>query len=152
MSEFGKLCKEFENLDVKTYNSFLEEKAAKIIPALDILSIDGQSGPVIFSNFIIGSIVADGRITEEEYLLVYPLLRDFFGSAIDYEQCKALLDSMKPESREIKNSVNKMVDMLGEISDDLKDDIIIVCMLICAVDGKISLREKNWIKQLIRVN
>ena len=43
-----------------------------------------------------------------------------------------------------------MVDILGELDDELKDDIVIVCMMICAIDGKISLKEKNWIKQLIK--
>ena len=57
---------------------------------------------------------------------------------------------MAPEQRELKKSVDEMVDVLGLLSDDLKDDIITVCLLICAVDGKVSLRERNWIKQLIK--
>ena len=57
---------------------------------------------------------------------------------------------MKSDNREMKKRVDEMVDLIGLFSDELKADIIIVIMLICAVDGKISLREKNWIKQLIK--
>ena len=42
-----------------------------------------------------------------------------------------------------------MVDLIGLFSEDIKADIIVVCMLICAIDGNISAKEKNWIKQLI---
>ena len=42
-----------------------------------------------------------------------------------------------------------MVDILGLLSDELKDDIVIICLMICAIDGKVSLKEKKWIKQLI---
>ena len=42
-----------------------------------------------------------------------------------------------------------MVDLIGFFSEEMKADIIIVIMLICAVDGKISSKEKKWIKALI---
>lgn len=57
---------------------------------------------------------------------------------------------MRQEQREMKKVVDEMVDVLGILSDDLKNDIVLVCMLICAVDGKISLKEKSWIKQLLK--
>lgn len=36
------------------------------------------------------------------------------------------------------------------LSEELKENIIIVCLLICAVDGKVSPKEKTWIKQLVK--
>ena len=48
-----------------------------------------------------------------------------------------------------KDTMDGIVDMLGTVSPVLKDDIILVCMLVCAVDGKISDDEKAWIRQLI---
>lgn len=50
----------------------------------------------------------------------------------------------------IKKAVKEMVDVFGQLSDELKEDIIIICMLICSIDGKISLKEKNWIKKLLK--
>ena len=57
-------------------------------------------------------------------------------------------DSSK--GKELKKYVDYMIDILGLVSDELKEDIIVVCLLICAIDGHISLKEKNWIKQLIK--
>ncbi len=150
MSDFNKLCKEFEQIDATTYRALLAEKSLKVLPALMAITEDGLSGAEIFATFIMGAIAADGKLSEEEYLLVYPLLSLFFGDSVNYEDCKKAVRSLRKESNELKKIVDEMVDVIGLVSDDLKDDIIIVIMLITAIDGKISLREKNWIKKLIQ--
>jgi hypothetical protein len=43
-----------------------------------------------------------------------------------------------------------MVNVLGMISLDLQAEVIGLCLMVCAVDGKISMKEKKWIKQLAR--
>ena len=150
MREFDLLCKEFEEMDSETYAALLLEKSATLVPALSLISANGLSGIAIFSTFIFGAIAADGRLSEEEYTLVYPLLHAFFGDKIDYESCKKAVKSMRAESKDLKETANEMVDVLGELSEDLKDDIILVCLMICSIDGKISLKEKQWIKKLIK--
>ena len=150
MSDFNKLCKEFEQIDATTYRALLAEKSLKVLPALMAITEDGLNGAEIFATFIMGAIAADGKLSEEEYLLVYPLLSLFFGDSVTYEDCKKAVRSLRKESNELKKIVDEMVDVIGLVSDDLKDDIIIVIMLITAIDGKISLREKNWIKKLIQ--
>ncbi len=150
MSDFNKLCKEFEQIDATTYRALLAEKSLKVLPALMAITEDGLNGAEIFATFIMGAIAADGKLSEEEYLLVYPLLSLFFGDSVNYEDCKKAVRSLRKESNELKKIVDEMVDVIGLVSDDLKDDIIIVIMLITAIDGKISLREKNWIKKLIQ--
>lgn len=150
MSDFDRLCKEFENMDILSYSALLAERSQRILPALSAVTQDGESGVEIFMTFIIGAIAADNRLAEEEYALIYPLLHAFFGESVNYEDAKKAFNKMKPEHKEIKNITDEMVDMLGLLSTDLKKDIVLVCMLICAVDGKISLKEKNWIRQLIK--
>lgn len=149
MKEFNQICKEFEQLDVLSYGAILAEKSAKILPTLKNITQDGATGAAIYATFILGAIAADGKLSEEEYLLVYPLLSAFFGESVNYEEVKYAVKLLKPESKELKNSVDAMVDILGKIDEELKNDIIIVCMMICAIDGKISQKEKRWIKQLI---
>lgn len=149
MKDFDKLCKDFESIDIDTYAAVLTEKAMKLIPALSAFSEDGLSGIEIFASFIYGAIAADGKLSEDEYALVYPLLHAFFGDSIDYNDAKRAFSSLSKEHKELKTIVDEMVDLIGFFSDEMKADIIIVVMLICAVDGKISLKEKNWIKKLI---
>ncbi len=149
MSEFNKLCKTIDNLDPDTYSEMLAAKSAKVIPALAAISEDGLSGVSIFANFILGAVVADGKLSEEEYLLAMPLFKAFFGDNVNYDDCKMIVKRMMGETKELKNALDEMVDVIGQLSEDLKDDIIIICMLICSIDGKISAKEKAWIKQLI---
>ena len=150
MREFNLLCKELEQMDPLTYTAILAEKSLKILPALAVIEQDGIDAVIEYTTFILGAIAADGKLSEEEYLLCEPLLKAFFGDSINYDVCSALVSTYRSETRAIKNVVDNMVDILGLLSEELKSDVILVCMMICAIDGKISLKEKRWIKQLIR--
>lgn len=150
MKEFDQLCKAFEEMDLLSYGTLLQEKSNTVVPALAAVSGSDYTGLSAFATFIMGAIAVDGRLTEEEYILTKPMFEAFFGNTVDFELCSGLIRRMKPENKELKKNTDHLVDALGHLSEELKEDIITVCMLICAVDGKISLKEKNWIKQLIR--
>lgn len=151
MKEFNELCKLVEDLSPEEYAVFLAEKSAKLIPVLDeITDGSGTNGTAALATFVLASVCADGKLDEAEYLFMYPMLKIFFGENYDYEGAKASLKMLKPEVKALKKLVDKDVDLLGQIDEELKADVIAVCLLICAVDGKISLKEKNYIKQLIR--
>jgi len=149
MKDFDLLCKEFEQMDPVSYNVFLTTKSAEIIPILGMAAEDGVAGTLIFFSFIMGAIAADGKLSEEEYALAAPLLKLFLGDSINYNSAKKVFKSFKKENKELKNVVDRMVDIIGLFSEELKEDIIIICLMICAVDGKISHKEKKWIMQLI---
>jgi len=150
MKEFNQLCKEFEQMDVLTYSAILAEKSAKVLPALIDITEDGMDGVSVFATFILGAVAADGKLAEEEYAVCYPLFRTFFGESVNYETCKALAKKLKAGSKELKDEVDAMADVIGLVSEELKDDLVIVCLMICAIDGKVSASEKRWIKKLIR--
>ena len=150
MNDFNKICKVVENLNVVEYAAIITAKTAKIMPALNALTQDTADSLELLATFMIASVYADGKLDESEYLLLMPALKLFFGEDFDYESAKALVKAFKPEGRELKKVVDAVVDLLGELSEELKEDVITVCLLICAIDGKISLKEKRYIKQLIR--
>ncbi|MCM1295420.1 MAG: TerB family tellurite resistance protein [Muribaculaceae bacterium] len=147
---FNQLCKEVESLNPLEYAAIIADKTLKIVPALHALTQDYIETAGMFASFLMASVYADGKLDEAEYVLLLPALRILFGEDIDYDAAKAVARYFKPEGRELKKAVNYLVDILGELSEDLKADIITVCLLICAVDGKISFKEKNYIKQLIK--
>jgi len=149
MKEFDRLCKDIEEMSADDYKTVLTAKAEKVLPALAKIGGSRLDGASIFAQFILGAIAADGKLSEEEYRIIEPMLHVFFGDEVDYKVCKAAVKYLRPESKELKDALNDMVDLFGLIDNDLKDDLILVCMLICAVDGKISPKEKAWIKKLI---
>lgn len=150
MDHFDVLCKVLERMDPATYNDIITEKSLDIVAALTAITEDGMDGMSIYMDFILCAISADGRLAEEEYMLIAPSLAALFGRDISYDGALALFREMGLEDpEEYKRSVDLMVDILGLLSQELKDDIILVCMMVCAVDGVISDSEREWIAQLI---
>lgn len=146
MKAFNQLCKELEALPADAYNDTLAECAARVIPALAVITEDGLSGAMMFGLFVMSALAADGRCSKGEYEAVNSLLEPVFGEAIDYQ---ALKKHFKEEKGAYKQYADMMVRIIGLVSDDVKNDIVFLCLLICAVDGKISLKERLWIEQLI---
>ena len=151
MSEFNMLCKAFEEMDPQTFGQIIAEKSVGIIAALTAITKDGMDGMKIYMHFILCSIAADGKLAEEEYRILKPAFEALVGKEVTYEDAVAIFNEAGlNKAKDYKNVVDEMVDILGMVSLDLKRDIIIVCMMVCAVDGKISRKEKKWIKQLMR--
>ena len=124
MSDFDVLCRVLEEMDPDTYNDLLVRKSARVVRDLSGFTRDGADAVTLFADFILCAVALDGRLAEEEYVLAKPILG-------------------------YKDTMDAVADLLGEVSPDLKDDIVMVCMLVCAVDGSISERERAWIRQLI---
>ena len=149
MTEFDDLCREAEDIDFETRCAILKGKSQEILPLLSEKSEDGESGADILSTFLFSAMAADGRLSSEEYDLLYPLLSSFLGEKINYTDAKKAVGSMRKENREMKKISEDMVGVLAEFSEDLRREIVLVIMMICAADGKISLSEKLWIKNLL---
>ena len=151
MFEFNRLCKEVEAMDPQTYGAIIAEKSVAVIAGLTAITRSGLDGMQIFTHFILCSIAADGKLDEAEYLVLRPAFEKLVGKKVSYEDAVAIFkEAGLDKPKEYKKVVDEMVDILGTVSLDLKRDIIIVCLLVCAVDGKISRKEKKWIKQLAR--
>ena len=151
MFEFEKLCRQIELMDHETFAQIITEKSVNIVKALSVITRNGIDGLTIYTHFILCSVAADGRLAEEEYLLLKPLFESLVGKEVGYQDAIAIFKAAGLDNpKEYKKVVDQMVDILGMLSLDLKKDIVIVCLMICAVDGKISFKEKRWVKQLIR--
>ena len=149
MTEFDDLCREAEDIDFETRCAILKGKSQEILPLLSEKSEDVESGADILSTFLFSAMAADGRLSSEEYDLLYPLLSSFLGEKINYTDAKKAVGAMRKENREMKKISEDMVGVLAEFSEDLRREIVLVIMMICAADGKISLSEKLWIKKLL---
>jgi len=150
MFEFEKLCREVEKLDPVTYSVVVAEKSKNVLQGLANITENGLDGLTIYTGLILGAVVSDGKISEEEFLLVKPLLDVTLDGDVSYEDAKLLMKYFKADTKEYALFVDAVTDLFGEIDEDLKTDIVIVCLLICGIDGKISLKERKWLKQLIK--
>ena len=150
MSDFDRLCKEFEKMDPLTYSAVIKEKSVGILTALSAITKNGMDGMTIYADFILCSIAADGKLSKEEFSVLQPSLCLLMGKDVTYEDARSMFKELGLDrSKDYKEVMDLMVDILGLVSQELKDDIITVCMMICAIDGRISFREKRWIRRLI---
>lgn len=150
MGCFNMLCEVLERLDPETYNAIMTEKTSNVIPALAEITADGLDGLQIYTDFIFCSVAADGRMNEDEYLLVKPLLDLILETDTTYGDAqKFFYDNGLDKPEEYKAAMDAIVDLLGLVSPQLKDDIVLLCLMVCSVDGDISDEERMWIAQLI---
>ena len=82
-------------------------------------------------------------------MLIYPALVKTFGQDFDFETIKKGFESDKDTRREIAEYTKDLIRILELVDDELFEDIIILCLCVVTIDGKVSLREKRYIKQLI---
>lgn len=149
MFEFNKVMKDYESLNAIERGLMLTEKSVSILAKLSVLDIDGIDPVETLASFIIGSVVADGKLHEKEYLLIYPALVKVFGSDFNYESIKKEFEADKDGRKDIAGYTTDLLRVLGTVDETLYEDVIILCLCVVTIDGKVSLREKNYVKRLI---
>ena len=149
MKEFNLLCKEAENMSLNAKYAFLSANMEVVVSKLSVVLGEEQAAGAAFA-FLMGAIVADGKLSPEEYRLCAPIVSAFYGTPVSYEFVKQDLESDGKGARMLKKTVDGIADLLGLLDADLKTDVVLLCLVVCGVDGEISHKEKKWIKRLIK--
>lgn len=150
MFEFKKICDGFEKLTPTERGLILTEKSIVILAKLRYIDFPDINPAHALAGFIIGSAVADGKINEKEYLLIYPALLSVFGNDFDYSEIKESFRLCSDVKKAISEYTEEMLAVLDFADETLKEDVITLCLCIVAIDGKVSLKEKRYIKRLLR--
>ena len=149
MFEFKKLCNTLEELNPIERSVILAEKSVSVIKGLSGLNIPLDPVKTLVT-FIIGSVVSDNSINEKYYLYFYPSLVKAFGNDFDFISAKQAIGLAKDIKKEITKYTKEMISIISVCDEALAADIISLCLLITSVDGKISLKEKRYIRQLCK--
>ena len=151
MSDFDALCKKLETLDPETLVQVFNDTSIRVIAKLAELSTHGRDVVATYLQFILASVAADGKMTPEEFVLLKPMFDKVEGRNVSYDEAVEIFEKMgltEPEA--YKDVVDTMVDVIGIVDEGLKDDIVFLCLLVCAVDGEVTEKEKDWIRQLAK--
>ena len=164
MSNFDALCQVLEDMDNDTFNDIVNQKSADVIKALIGITEDSLSGVSVFTDFILCAVAADGELTEKEYLFLKPSLDLILQRETTFEDAQRLFyDEGLDKPKDYKRAMDQMIDVIGRVSPELKDDIVLLCLMVCAVDGEVTEEEimvcavdgevteeeKDWIRNLI---
>ncbi len=150
MSTFDEYCDRIAAIPAEDKAGMIGDLTTEVLAGLTDLTEDGMSAVEICTDFILCAIASDGKLAKEEYDLIKPIFDAAAGKETTYEEAVEIFGRSglnKPE--EYKKTVDLMVDLIGEVSEELKNAIITICLLVCAIDGAVTADEKEWIKQLV---
>lgn len=150
MFDFFKLCNECEKLGSLERSVLLAEKSAAVLLRFNSVHIEGVSPVKTLAAFILGSIVSDGAVNEKDYLYIYPSLVKAFGVDFDFAAVKQAYKTAKDIKKEIARYTKELMTIIAAADEQLRTDIVTLCLLVVSVDGKISVKEKRYIKQLLK--
>ncbi len=150
MFEFKKICDAYESLTTVEKGLMITEKSVKILAKLNALDLDGIDPLSTLAGFIVDSVVADGKIDEQEYLLIYPSLIAVFGYQFDLAAVKQTFVGKTDVKRQLTAYLDGMLKLFSLLDEDLKADVIMLCLCVVAIDGKISYKEKKYIRNLCK--
>lgn len=150
MFDFAKLCNDVEKLSPVERGLLITSQSVKVLKGLSALPATADDPVTVLTTFIIGAVVSDGKLNEKEYLLIYPSLVKAFGDNFDYESVKKAVSSDKDGKNFLTKCTKELVQYVGESDDELQADIITLCLLITSIDGKISLKERRYIRNLCK--
>lgn len=151
MFEYIEKCKKFEKLSTFERFALLANKSLIITNKLYELGLNVNDSLSLIATFILGSIVSDGEVNEKEFLLIYPALLRTFGDNFDFDSIKEAFQNDFKTRNELKNYLKDILSLLNSVSNELKEDIIDICFAIVTIDGKLSLKERIYMKKLFSV-
>ena len=149
MSDFDTQCKKLAEMDPQQFNQVFNEISVRVIEELSQVMVDGKDGLSAYMEFILASVAADGKLSEGEFKLLKPMFDQMKEKDVTYEEGVEIFKEMGlDDSAAYRKVIDTMVDLLGLISQEMKGDIILLCLLVCAIDGEVTDDEKKWIMQL----
>lgn len=151
MFEYIEKCKKFEKLSTFERFALLANKSLIVTNNLSKLGFNVNESLSLIATFILGSIVSDGEVNEKEYLLMYPALLRTFGDNFDFDSIKEAFKNDFKTRKELKNYLKDILSLLNNVSNELKEDIIDICFAIVTIDGKLSLKERIYMRKLFSV-
>ena len=151
MFEYIEKCKKFEKLSTFERFALLANKSFIITNKLSELGLNVNDSLSLIATFILGSIVSDGEVNEKEFLLIYPALLRTFGDNFDFDSIKEAFQNDFKTRNELKNYLKDILSLLNSVSNELKEDIIDICFAIVTIDGKLSLKERIYMRKLFSV-
>lgn len=149
MTKFDQLCTALETSTPEQMDAMLTSCFERVMPALKNLGVDGADGVQLLVSFMLASCYADGEVNQHEYQLMHAVLSALFGDELTLDDATQMVDSFADDHNKLKTQTDKLIDMLGELDPQSKMDAVTICLIVCAVDHKITDKEKAYVKQLI---
>lgn len=149
MSEFDSFCDKIANLPLEQKEANINALTKDILPTLRVITEDDKTGIQIYINFLLAAMGADGKLSVEQYNLFKPLFDATAGAPTTYDDALHMFRTAGLDKQaNYKDAVDLMVGVVGLASNDLKQSILMLCLMVCALDGSVTQKEKDWLAPL----
>ncbi len=150
MSTFNELCKKLEDMDDESYNQTFNTLSVKVMNDLAEFTDTEEDAYSIYLQFVLAAVASDGKLSADEFNLLKPFFDKSADKDVTYEEAVAMFEEMGLDNpEEIKGTADLMVDIIELASPEAKDDIVMLCLMVCAIDREVTDEEKKWIAQLV---
>lgn len=149
MFDFKKICTMVENLTQEERAALIIVEGKRVYDGLSELPFTAYNPVDALTTFIIGAIVSDGVLDETEYSMILPSLERAFGKNVDYESLKSAFKS-KRAIEKIDEYVSALMKIISAKNEDLVSDVVTLCLLIVSIDGKVTQKERRYIRRLCK--
>ena len=146
----SKMCRDIENLSSFERKAQISLVMADLKEGLTEFFGNEENANTTIFQLLLASIAADGKLTVDEFVFIKPLFDSVSGGECTFDEAKAIFKDLANDPEKLKNDTDVIVDAIGLIKSELKTKLVLLCLLICGIDGKVSTSEQLWIEQLIR--
>ena len=137
--DFEQICVKYEHMTFEERKDLLDGLLNQIIPEIENI----PNGLEAFKVIIRAALGADGDLQDTEY--------DLIGSVLTFDTGYLNTQATVKEDTELMMDLaDEMVDKFGLLSEDIKYAMVAVCLCIVSADKRIDLREKRFIKKLLK--
>ena len=145
MKDLKTLYKTVEKMPKAELFIKIQESSLEIIPTLQAISGEDKDSVMLYCLFLHTVLALDGRLADEEYASVAPLCKAMFGETFNYEACKAQVRKFS-DNKEIQD---QMIMLIRGLPEEIAYEMLFVVIAICAIDGKVSKRERDFIEKIV---
>ena len=108
-----------------------------------------ENASSIYLTILVSSISIDGEINETEYELVRDIFSEMVGREVTIDELRAsLAASDLGDISTIRSTTANLIRSLGAADPTVRDDVLELMAMFCAMDHKVTPAERNWLLEL----
>lgn len=146
MVQLRDIYKDLEKKSTGEIMALINTALSEILPELKKYDADIAK---LFAGYVFTVVAADGKIRDEEMIIVKPIIDAIWGISSTKADAKEIILKNGFKDKDMREGFRGVLDAIGRNNPDLRIRMILLAMYISAIDGDISRKEKAFIESLI---
>lgn len=150
MKSVDQLLAEFKQIPKENVPIKLSEYAMSAVKSCLEYTNNPETAAMALGVLVCSVFLADDKISEQEFQLLYMSAKLSMGDEIDLDSCKEIAKELLATKNDLKTAaVEVATKYLSLWTDKDKEDLIMYLVGLCAVDNDIAAKEIGWLKLLV---